>query len=255
MAQQVYAIISARALRDRRLTSHHIHLLAALGMHVDENGWAYPSRKTLGKILDVGERRIQTLINQLIQYGHLEKHARYRENGSQGSNFYRTILVGPEKPAEGENPEVSPPLDSPDLPLNGVSSPSSLRSDGALSVSGGLFQESLLPAESCNHAREAKKKVSGPSDEILDEFFDRFWQKYPNKVGKKAARKKFEGILRRQETTMEKLMAGLDRYIRTKPVDRAWCHPTTWLNEGRWDDEPAAANSHAGQNLDYVMGR
>jgi hypothetical protein len=35
------------------------------------------------------------------------------------------------------------------------------------------------------------------------------------------------------------LLAALRRYVDTKPPDRHWCNPATWLNQGRWDDEPA----------------
>lgn len=32
----------------------------------------------------------------------------------------------------------------------------------------------------------------------------------------------------------------MQRYIATKPPDRNWCNPATWLNQERWRDEPAA---------------
>lgn len=70
--------------------------------------------------------------------------------------------------------------------------------------------------------------------------FDRFWSAYPEKVGKAAARRAFERVAKSRAVTFDALMAGLDRYIAGKPPDRSWCHPTTWLNQGRWEDAPAA---------------
>jgi hypothetical protein len=35
------------------------------------------------------------------------------------------------------------------------------------------------------------------------------------------------------------MMIGLEAYV-DKTDDRPWCNPATWLNEGRWDDQPAA---------------
>lgn len=70
--------------------------------------------------------------------------------------------------------------------------------------------------------------------------FDPFWQKFPNKVGKQAAEKAFDRVRKKGAVTFENLMAGLDRYL-VKTDDRPWCNPATWLNEGRWDDQPAAA--------------
>lgn len=74
-----------------------------------------------------------------------------------------------------------------------------------------------------------------PSDGLP---FARFWQRYPHKVGKQDAEKAFKSAIRRSGVTLEIMLAGLDRYIRTKPPDRPWCNPGTWLRQGRWDDEP-----------------
>ena len=73
------------------------------------------------------------------------------------------------------------------------------------------------------------------------EAFDRFWSSYPRRVGKKAAFKKFVSAL--GEVSEEKIAAALARHV------AQWCsagtdpqyipHPATWLNQGRWDDDPA----------------
>ena len=65
--------------------------------------------------------------------------------------------------------------------------------------------------------------------------FDRFWERYPHKVGKGAARKAFE----KAKTPIDELLLALDRYIASKPKDRPWCNPATWLNQERWSDQPA----------------
>lgn len=65
----------------------------------------------------------------------------------------------------------------------------------------------------------------------------RFWALYPNKVGKRAALTALERV-RKQGVPWAELMAGLQRYV-AKTDDRPWCHPTTWLNQDRWTDEPA----------------
>jgi len=68
------------------------------------------------------------------------------------------------------------------------------------------------------------------------EEFGRFWAKYPRKVGKLAAEKKFGAA--RKRASFDELMAGVDRYIATKPAWAEWCYPKTWLEQGRWLDEP-----------------
>lgn len=73
--------------------------------------------------------------------------------------------------------------------------------------------------------------------------FDRFWAAYPRKVGKDAARKAFE---RRKPDDV--LVSAMVRAIEAAAASEQWQreggrfvpHPSTWLNEGRWQDEQAA---------------
>ena len=68
--------------------------------------------------------------------------------------------------------------------------------------------------------------------------FVQFWEAYPRKVGKVAAWKAWRRISPDQ--------ALLERMLQTlawQKRDRQWRegftpHPTTWLNQGRWLDEP-----------------
>lgn len=68
--------------------------------------------------------------------------------------------------------------------------------------------------------------------------FEKFWEAFPEKVGIGAARKAFERAMKRRPVSFEALMAALERYKRSKPPDRPWCHPATWLNQERWADGP-----------------
>lgn len=69
--------------------------------------------------------------------------------------------------------------------------------------------------------------------------FGSFWIVYPRKVGKQAARKAWTKALR--TTTADVILAAVVAYRDdpNQPDDRTLIpHPSTWLNEGRWDDEP-----------------
>lgn len=73
--------------------------------------------------------------------------------------------------------------------------------------------------------------------------FERFWQAWPNKTGKPAAAKSFLKVWREADA----IIAGVERYIADKPPDRPWLNPTTFLNQRRWEDQPAPiANARAG---------
>lgn len=78
--------------------------------------------------------------------------------------------------------------------------------------------------------------------------FDRFWAAYPNKVGKDAARKAWEKA--KGKPKIDDLLAILDRQ-KTWPKwrndnGRYIPNPSTWINQGRWNDEPPQLGMSAG---------
>jgi uncharacterized protein YdaU (DUF1376 family) len=104
-----------------------------------------------------------------------------------------------------------------------------------------------LPSPSQSQPQRKESEERGEPRAIALAFpFDPFWQLFPNKVGKRDAEKAFERVRKSGAVTIENLMAGLDRYIR-KTDDRPWCNPATWLNQGRWDDQPATVESNGQQ--------
>jgi hypothetical protein len=78
----------------------------------------------------------------------------------------------------------------------------------------------------------------------LDSDFELFWQRFPRKVGKLAARKEYDKV-RRGGIGQDELLDGIAQYVRTKPSYADWCHPRTWLSQGRWMDETPKATARA----------
>jgi len=76
-----------------------------------------------------------------------------------------------------------------------------------------------------------------------NDAFNRWYADYPHKIGKDAAKKAFAKVVAKDTVAFETLIASVADYRRTKPPDRPWCNPATWLNEGRWADEPATSLS------------
>lgn len=101
--------------------------------------------------------------------------------------------------------------------------------DGLLS-SPEVFPQTPFPNPSNPKPPSAPKGASSPT-------FEQFWAVYPHKVGKPDAAKAFQRA--GQRVDFETLMAGLRRYV-AKTDDRPWCNPSTWLNQDRWGDQPAA---------------
>lgn len=82
------------------------------------------------------------------------------------------------------------------------------------------------------------------SPRTFDAGFQEFWQRFPRKVGKLAAQKEYDKV-RRGGIPQDELLDGIDQYVATKPVYADFCHPRTWLSQGRWMDEaPVKANGN-----------
>jgi len=81
---------------------------------------------------------------------------------------------------------------------------------------------------------------SKKTKEVENQFAE-FWSIYPRKVGKQKALSAFEKAV--DTVGLDTVMNGARR-LATDPnlPSEQWIpHPTTWLNEGRWDDDPYPA--------------
>lgn len=98
---------------------------------------------------------------------------------------------------------------------------------------------------------EARARVSTviPAISTIEAEFDEFWRVYPHKVGKPEAFKAFtaarvgakvRGKPTRQAVPLADLLTGVANYTRDKPPDHNWLNPSTFLNQERYFDEPAA---------------
>jgi uncharacterized protein YdaU (DUF1376 family) len=86
--------------------------------------------------------------------------------------------------------------------------------------------------------------LDGPVDVAIKgiaypEAFEAFWDRYPRKEGKKAAFRAWQ--VAKKLVEQASLLAGVERYAKAcqGKDPRYVAHPTTWLNQGRWDDQPA----------------
>ena len=71
--------------------------------------------------------------------------------------------------------------------------------------------------------------------------FEKFWLACPRRIGKEAARKAYEKA--RKIASDFELLEGIRRYAtsRAGQDEQFTVHPATWLNQGRWADEPAGS--------------
>ena len=103
------------------------------------------------------------------------------------------------------------------------------------------------PLKEINKERDSTPTRSYISIKRVEELFESFWQAYPRKVGKQAAKRKFTTIMHRlDEAAAVKLLKRMLGAVETQGQSEQWAdsafipHPTTWLNQGRWEDEGVA---------------
>lgn len=99
--------------------------------------------------------------------------------------------------------------------------------------------QTAITPEARSQKPEQETRENALSSGWPPDYRERFWERFPNKVGKPVALKKLGGIAR-SSVRWDDLMAGLERYIRTKPAERPWLNPATFLNQERWADQPAS---------------
>ena len=87
-------------------------------------------------------------------------------------------------------------------------------------------------------ARSQKEEAQASSKRAQTaSAFEAWYQHYPHKVQRGAAERAFSKAI--ELTSLDELVDGLRRYVSTKPDDRHWQNPATWLNGKGWLDEPA----------------
>lgn len=85
-----------------------------------------------------------------------------------------------------------------------------------------------------------------PSLDVVEPMFEQFWDAYPKKVGKEAARKAWSKV-KSPAATLGLVLSAL----RWQSKSEQWAkesgqyipNPATYINQGRWNDQPPAQNS------------
>lgn len=98
--------------------------------------------------------------------------------------------------------------------------------------------------------------TDGPDDGWSADYWQQFWTAYPRKVSSTAGKKALDKVRKSGKVTFETVLAAVEVYRHeTRNTEmRFIMHPSTWINAGRWKDEPAAI-SGGGEVKNGFMGR
>lgn len=118
-----------------------------------------------------------------------------------------------------------------------------------------ILPTSMQPSGNQMTAKEKITKGKIREDKKREEntlrHFDEFWKAYPNKVAKVKALQSWKQIFSKRskehpEAISNEIQTGLERAKKspqwTKDDGRYIPHPTTWLNQERWNDEIAVTS-------------
>jgi DNA-binding Lrp family transcriptional regulator len=89
-------------------------------------------------------------------------------------------------------------------------------------------------------------------DRLTHELFEKFYESYPRKISKQLAENAFKK-LKLANGDYNKIMAALEKqkakWIETGQDKQFIPHPSTWLNQKRWEDEVETSDDY-----DYMKG-
>jgi biotin operon repressor len=196
-------------------------VLLKLADNANDAGECWPSLATIARHCGVERNTVWRVIRQLAERGLVRVEHRCVD-GVALPNRYRLALT------VGGVYQKSPPSTS---DIQGVYEKSPP----------GVYQKSTKPSES---EPSDSPPIIPPKGERArprqdpPEGWAEWYAAFPHKVGKRTALIAYRKALQRAPPAQ--LIAGLERYIASKPPDQAWCHPATWLNGDRWLDQPAA---------------
>lgn len=178
-----------------------------------------PDKKQLASLVGVPERECAVLLLELEGFGVLERD-------SDGTVFSRRMRRDHAKAIEDME--------------NG-------KGGGNKALMGGVNPPNKAEDKAqIPEARNQKLEKKETRETALFAAMDALWSIWPNKVGKPAALKALRSALER--ATISEICAGVENYVRTKPPDRPWLNPATFLNQNRWEDQPAGLGISNGKS-------
>ena len=218
-------------MRHEKITGNALRLYLQLRSYAGSKEIAWPSKKTLAKDLGVAVNTIESAINVLLEIGCIQYEARFTNDGRQTSNLYRVLWED-----QSSIIECDPPKNvGGDHPKNwGGEGTKNWGGDPPKNWGTNLYLDEAKPIEprlieSIHETASEKSR--------FDVSFDEFWKTYPRRSGKIKAKEAFRKVLK--TTDAQTVIDGAKRYADDpNRQDEFTAHPTTWLREGRWDDDP-----------------
>lgn len=219
-APQGFAMIPRAVLVDPTVSADAKIVFLVLSSHVGDKDTVWPSHQTIATMAGISTSQVKRKLKELKDHNLIDwKERRTEKERSLTNEYWLTVGNVPAQKKRvahpGPHPGGTPSTQDPVPPEPG-GVPRDLRTRVI--------------------ERESKKKTS-PTGVGVAAKFDAFWDVYPRREGKGAAQASFARALKK--VTFEVIMRGATRYRDDPNRDQSYtAHPTTWLNQARWDDDP-----------------
>ena len=221
---QGFAPVPNWLIRDTDASIYAISVYAALASRQGKGG-IYPSHKTIARDARCSERQVRRALDELEELGMVERMRRTNKSG-RASNGY--VLYHHGKLTEGEEFERE---------VTAREAATSEEVTAREAAGNGLERQSAPYIEEEPLKKNPYPYSPQPANE-LESAFSTFWNIYPRRAGKQAALKAF--VKAAESAGSEVVLAGARRFRDDPnlPEPKFVPHPATWLNQGRWEDDP-----------------
>ena len=206
-------------------------LLLSLADRADEHHRCWPSLTRLSKDTGLDERTINTALRQLCEDGLVVRV----ETPGRGYTYTLIGVSGREDNAPANiapTSKVYPPQNCTPC-KNAPPPPSKLQ---------GTPPQNCIShhkKESTNESTKNLPSRAGAREDVPRDF-EAFWKAFPKKTGKKAALKAWKNA--RDKPGIDVILAAIEHQRASPQWQRDGGqyipNPATWLNQGRWEDQP-----------------
>lgn len=202
-------------------------VLMSIANHLDPDGEGWVHVERVCREARCSEDSYRRAVKWAIDHGELEREVRAggsaRTPDVRRPNLFRFPAMRPLQSAGDGDSDPRDLRGTDPRDLRGTS-PSRSAGDGSRAV------------------HEPSSEPSGVAPAEADPF-DLFWKAYPRKVGKPKAQAAYRSAVAKRKADPAAILAGLARWVAywsEKNQPEYVPHPTTWLNQDRWNDEPPA---------------
>ena len=221
------------------LSALAVRLYLALRKYADAKGDCFPSRKKLADLLGVGVPTLDRARKQLVSAGAIEIRQRRASDDRWLTSMYRVHWHPRIEMIQGVGSQTIHPSNETEALTQTHTSTNT--QDQEHDPQGSLSQGEATEGE-------APTGLSGAATGLVrlpeKGSFEDFWRAYPRKVGKRAAMQAYVAAIR--EADPRDILAAAKRYAADPNREPQFtAHPTTWLRQGRWEDEPLPARKSA----------